>query len=454
MPDHVISAQVPMTVGIIGGGLIGAILAIGLVRRGISVKVYEQARSFHEIGAGMAFTATSVSCMELLDPAIVHALRFSGAVPVSIGEHQGEGHDYLRWLDGYSPVLNKDGKHERDLYELDAGIRGFEGCRRDQFLGALVKALPDGVVEFQKRLERIHERGLGKKITLEFTNGKFVDVDCVIGTDGMRSRVRQHLFGDESPASFPHYSHKFAYRGLITMDDAIAALGEPKARTLNIHVGPNAHLIHYPVANQTVVNVAAFVSDPNDWTDQTSLTSPATRMEAMKDFAGWSSCVRALIGFLPKRIDRWAMFDTWEYPAPYFSCGKICLAGDAAHAAVPHHGAGASIGVEDALCLATLLAEVWTSSRGQSATTYGRGVTAAFETFDAVRRVRCQWFVDSSRRVCDLYQQPEWADPQRWTKAETCFEEIKDRSHKIWYFDYNTMLKEAIEGYRRKMNRE
>ena len=55
--------------------------------------------------------------------------------------------------------------------------------------------------------------------------------------------------------------------------------------------------------------------------------------------------------------------------------------------------------------------------------------------------------MNSSRRVCDLYQQPEWANKATWVKTETCFEEIKDRPGKIWHFDYNAML---IQEYGRR----
>lgn len=178
MADAIDAQDGSFTVGIVGAGLIGVMLAAGLVRRGISVKVYEQARGFREIGAGMAFTATSVRCMELLDPAIVYALRSSGAVPISIGDHQGEARDYLRWVDGYNQVPGKDTTDERKLYEIDAGIRGFEGCRRDQFLETLVKVLPEGVIECQKRLQQVYEKELGDKITLEFADGISVEVDC------------------------------------------------------------------------------------------------------------------------------------------------------------------------------------------------------------------------------------------------------------------------------------
>lgn len=233
------------------------------------------------------------------------------------------------------------------------------------------------------------------------------------------------------------------------MGKAIKALGEYKARNQHNHVGPNAHLIHYPVANQTVINATAFISDPNEWPNDKQMVAPACRKDVEDAFAGWSPCVRAVASLFPETLDKWAVFDLWDYPAPFYNRGKICLAGDAAHASSPHHGAGACLGVEDALCLSTLTRQVDTSIR-KNAATKGQALSAAFDTFDAVRRARSQWLVNSSRRVCDLYHQPEWGDPTRWVKAETCFEEIKDRSYKIWHFDYGAMMEETIAGYRQR----
>ncbi len=126
----------------------------------------------------------------------------------------------------------------------------------------------------------------------------------------------------------------------------------------------------------------------------------------------------------------WAVFDLLEYPIPFYNRGRICLAGDAAHAPSPHHGAGAGMGIEDALCLSVLMSEVMTSIRHNPASKEQALITA-FETYDKVRRTRSQWLVNSSRRMCDLHHQEEWGDPTKWLKAETCFEEIKDRSYKI-----------------------
>lgn len=235
------------------------------------------------------------------------------------------------------------------------------------------------------------------------------------------------------------------------MDKAVEAVGEYKARNQHSHLGPNAHLLHYPVANQTMINATAFISDNDEWPDNKQTVAPATRTQVETAFRGWNPVVRKLVSLLPENLDKWAVYDTWDYPAPFYNRGRICLAGDAAHASSPHHGAGACMGVEDVLCISTLMRQTSAVTRINEPAIKAQALTAAFEVFNAVRRARTQWLVNSSRRVCDLYQQPEWADPQQWVKAETCFEEIKDRSLKIWHFDYHAMIEETITEFERRL---
>lgn len=154
--------EAPIEVAIIGGGIIGLVLANGLVRQNFKVKVFEQAQSFREIGAGMAFTANSVRCMELIDPAILGAFRSSGSVATS--NDSEDPNDYLRWIDGYNQHSKEDPNYQKMLFKLDAGYKGFEGCRRDQFLEALVKIIPSGVIELKKRLDRIDETSGKEKL--------------------------------------------------------------------------------------------------------------------------------------------------------------------------------------------------------------------------------------------------------------------------------------------------
>jgi len=162
-----------LDVAIVGGGIIGLILALGLNRRGIKVKVYEQARFLREIGAGVAFTANAVRCMEQVDPRLVTALR---SVATSNGDPRNPN-DYLQWVDGF----NLDPEHsenEKVLYKLFAGSRGFEGCHRAHFLDALLKVVPEGVVHFNKRLANIVEQDDVKKVRLEFEDETVAEADA------------------------------------------------------------------------------------------------------------------------------------------------------------------------------------------------------------------------------------------------------------------------------------
>ncbi|RYO87189.1 hypothetical protein DL766_008187 [Monosporascus sp. MC13-8B] len=431
----------PMDIAIVGGGIVGLILAVGLIGQGVEVKVYEQAQGFREIGAGIAFTANAIRCMNCIDKSVVTALRSSGSIPTS-GDPD-DPNDYLRWIDGYNSVRRDEETEQRFLYKICAGLRGFEGCRRDQFLEALALLVPAGRIEFQRRLvDVVQPMDSEAPVKLLFEDGTTAHADAVIGCDGIKSQLRRVILGNDNPASYAHYSHKFAFRGLVPMEQAIVALGDYKARNQHMHVGPGAHLIHYPVANHTMVNVAAFVHDANDWPDDNQMVAPATRHDVQVAFHDWAPSVRRLLSQLPEKLDKWALYDTWDFPAPQFHRDKMCLAGDAAHASTPHHGAGACMGVEDVLCLVHLMKEATASVDGGK-TTRGQALRVAFEAFSSIRRPRTQWLVDSSRRVCDLYHQREWGDRQRWTKAEVCFEEIRDRTLKIWHFDSEAMLEET-----------
>lgn len=175
MPSKVVE-EAPIEVAIIGGGIVGLVLANGLVRQNVKVKVYEQAQSFREIGAGMAFTANSTRCMELIDPAILGAFRSSGSVATS--DDLDDPNDYLRWIDGYTQCSEEDSNDQKMLFKLDAGYRGFEGCRRDQFLEALVKIMPPGVVELKKRLDRIDETIGNEKLLMTFTDQTSAEADA------------------------------------------------------------------------------------------------------------------------------------------------------------------------------------------------------------------------------------------------------------------------------------
>lgn len=167
----------PLNIAIIGGGIVGVVLAVGLNRQGIKVKVYEQSRGFREIGAGVAFTACARRCMGMIDPAVADAFGSCGAVGLKSSD-ASDPNDYLSYVDGYNQRRANDPGYETPLFKIDAGYKGFAGTRRDQFLEALVKALPDEVIECRKRLVDVHEKKIEEKILLTFADGTSTETDA------------------------------------------------------------------------------------------------------------------------------------------------------------------------------------------------------------------------------------------------------------------------------------
>ena len=246
------------------------------------------------------------------------------------------------------------------------------------------------------------------------------------------------MFGVDNPASYPSYTHKVAFRGLIPMNSAKAALGDYRASTRLMHLGPNAHVLTFPVAMGTVLNVVAFITDPKEWeAPDGKFTAPATKSEVMAAFSTFGPAVRAVIGLLPDELDKWAIFDTFDHPVPTYVQSRLCLAGDAAHAAAPHHGAGAGFGIEDALVLATLINVAGKYPCSKKAET----IRTMLTVYDEARYERTQWLVHSSRMVGELF---EWQDAHCGSDVEMFRREIEWRSHRIWDYDVEKMVSETF----------
>lgn len=107
------------------------------------------------------------------------------------------------------------------------------------------------------------------------------------------------------------------------------------------------------------------------------------------------------------------------------------MMGDAAHATTPYRGQGAGQAMEDALVLATLLAEVSDPSM----------IPNAFLVFDQVRRVRTQRVVSTSRESGQLVG-------MRAEGVGSALEKMREllsfRLHWIWNGDMVEQNREAL----------
>ncbi|AEO67350.1 ec041526-734b-460a-a8ee-9da8ae60d6b1 [Thermothielavioides terrestris] len=451
-------------VAIVGAGITGVNLALGLLARNVSFTVYERAPGFREIGAGIGFSPNAERAMGLLNPDVLAAFK-RAANP--------NGEDYFQWIDGY--------RSDELIFKLYVGKDGFQGGLRSEILEAWAQLLPPGAVRFNKEIDTISappednssSSSSNRRLRLHFKDGTTATADAVIGCDGIRSRVRQLLFPTSSSSSSQSpeagYTAKFCFRALAPMPAAMAALGQSRSMTRFMYNGPGAHIITYPVASNTLLNILAVISDPSPtWRahpQRQQHTAPGSRSEAEAAFRDWHPTARRIVGLLPDAMDKWAIFDMAARPAPRYigtaaaataAAGdgegwgdRVCVAGDAAHAAGPHLGAGGGMGIEDALVLSELLAAVDGKVTGggtgdggdEREREKGRWVSAALEAYNAVLYERTQGVVRATREACDLFQ---WKDPAVATDPRQFGDRITALFHSVWEYDVAGMVEEAL----------
>jgi salicylate hydroxylase len=117
-------------------------------------------------------------------------------------------------------------------------------------------------------------------------------------------------------------------------------------------IGPDHHLVHYPVSSGEFVNLVAF-APAGDYTVE-SWTATATVGEFLAEFDGWDQRLTGLIR-AAGTPGRWALLD--RPPLPHWSEERATLLGDAAHPMFPFFAQGAAQAIEDAAVLARCLAD-------------------------------------------------------------------------------------------------
>lgn len=223
-----LAAKRPLQIAIIGGGIAGVMLAIGLTQRGVCCTIYEQAPQFGEIGAGVSISRNAVRAMEMIDRSVL------GAFNMVVTRNKWDSKKSV-WFDFMDGTSQEPATKLKPVFStVDLGV-GQNAVHRARFLDELVKLLPRDVAQFNKKLEHILDDRIGSgKMLMKFKDGSVAEADAIIGCDGIKSRTRTILVGEDHPASRPVYTHKYAYRGLIPMQKAIQVLGEERA--VNSHM--------------------------------------------------------------------------------------------------------------------------------------------------------------------------------------------------------------------------
>jgi salicylate hydroxylase len=190
-----------MKVLIAGGGIGGLAAAAALLQRGVDVEVYEQASELKEVGAGIQISPNGNKVLDALG--VFQTLKSLSCDP--------ERKEFRLWNSGKPWPMFTLGKSVIEKY----GYPYLTVYRPDlhQTLADRVRALKPDAIHLSSGAAGCEQSASG--VTLVLRDGRRVAGDVLIGADGVRSVVRNTLWGPTDPG----FSGMVAWRGLIPMEN-------------------------------------------------------------------------------------------------------------------------------------------------------------------------------------------------------------------------------------------
>jgi 2-polyprenyl-6-methoxyphenol hydroxylase-like FAD-dependent oxidoreductase len=313
---------------VVGGGIGGLAAAFALARHGRAVRVLESSPEFGEIGAGIQLAPNATQVLERLG--LLGPVLDCSVLPSSLVFMDARTGERLTSVDLGDPFRERYGTPYTVLHRTDLHAILLEACRGDDHIA----------LEVNKRV--VHVDTDAERPAVSCADGSSYAGLAVIGADGLRSVVRTLVSADE-----PVISGYVAYRGAISV--ANAHLHEFQD-SMVYWWGPGLHLVQYKVRRGELYNqVAVFrshVADP----ESEDFGSAA---ELDEIFGSCCEPVRRGAALLERGM-RWLMID--REPLTNWSRGATTLLGDAAHPMLQYIAQGGCQALEDALCLAEMVA--------------------------------------------------------------------------------------------------
>lgn len=325
-----------MTAGVVliaGAGIGGLTAALALARRGVRTTLFEQAEKLEEAGAGIQLSPNATRVLialglaDRLKPAIVQ--------PRAVRLRSGRSGREIATLPLDAVTIERYGAPYWVIHRADLQKALLEAVTGEPRVALMPGArVDDFTIEATGVSAVVHH---GDTVG----NGANYRGAALVGADGLWSRVRA-LLGD---ATKPRFAGRCACRATVPAAQLQPQDCEP---VVNLWLGPDGHLVHYPIRGGAAVNIVAVCGDR--W-QSPAWSTGAGRDEMLERFPArtWAPAVRQLLA-VPERWQKWALYD--RRPSISWGRGPVTLLGDAAHPMLPFLAQGAAMAIEDAAVLA------------------------------------------------------------------------------------------------------
>ncbi|OCB76662.1 FAD-dependent oxidoreductase [Flavobacterium crassostreae] len=332
---------------IIGGGIGGVALAVACLHRGIPFTLYERDRNFdaRSQGYGLTLQQASKAIQELgifsLDQGIISTRH---VIHTTSGKIIGEW-GMRKWI----PNKTKTAPKRSNIHIARQSLRF-----------ALLEQLPSlDTVQWGHQLTDLQPNKFGT-MNLSFDvdgKTKHAQADLVVGADGIRSTVRNFVFGAKDTPL--RYLGCMVVLGICPLS-ALGALTNPLLDAATVFQTANGKERIY-VMPYTADSVMWQLSFPISEKEAKALSAqgPKALQEAARVRTQWHDPIPQIVtATLASRISGYPVYDRETLdPKAWNTAGAITLLGDAAHPMSPFKGQGANQALLDALLLARTIAK-------------------------------------------------------------------------------------------------
>ena len=361
----------PQKIAVIGAGLGGAAAGALLQQAGFAVDVYEQAESFSRLGAGIHVGPNVMKVFRRLG--LEDALSAMGSHPDHWFSRDGETGDYLARIKLGAFAVKEYGApyltvHRGDMHALE------------------MSTLAPGSVHFGKHLTTVEDRD--DDVLLRFADGTTATADIAIGADGINSKLRETLLGQE----VPNYSGWVGHRALIRAERLPA--GFVFEDCVKWWSADRHMMVYFTTESRDEYYFVSGVPHP-PWAFVGSSVR-SDREELHEAFASYCPLIHALIDSA-EDVSKWPLLN--RSPLPLWSKGRLVLLGDACHPMKPHMAQGAGMAIEDAAMLTRCLQQTGLS-----------GYRTAFALYEASRKDRATRVqsVSNANTFLRTQEDPAW----------------------------------------------
>ena len=294
-------------IAIIGAGISGLTLGCVLKQSGVPVIIFEKSSTASEQGAGISISPNGLRVIRNIG--IENELRSESGNPKEVQ---------------FFYKQNKLTSFPVDL------VTTSRQCLYKNLLNKYLSL--GGEVLFDHEVSNINLIDS----SISFSNGNSINVNHIAACDGIKSKCRSSIYKDTEQPAYSGYS---VWRGIL----------EKNQTENHIHLGPNFHIVTYPIDNIRTSFVAA-VKNPKE--SEESWKTKGTYEGLCNDLP---ESTRHIYESLQdsNEIYKWGVY-TKKIPDQLFD-NNITFLGDAAHPMVPFLGQGGCMALEDAYIFGKLI---------------------------------------------------------------------------------------------------